>query len=679
MSDWYSADPVSSAPLKITVNPASAKSDWFSSDPVVGKPGVAEDVAKSIPSGLAKGAAGLVGLPGDIQSLMSLGLDWVEKTARQEGDTEFAKRIAERKARLAASPPPNLLPTSQTARGAVESVTGKLYEPQTLPGKFTGKISEFVPGAIAGGGGARNLVNFAVAPAIADEAAGQLTEGSKLEPYARAGAAIATGGAASILNRPSTAERALRGGMSQQVTPQIVNQAEQLVNDAAARGVRLTWAEAIEQVAPGSGLTNTQRVVESSPGGREVMSPFMAQRPQQIENAARGTFDTVAPPNAAPSTVGPAVGNASNAALSDVRQRINQTAQPFYDAASTVRLTPAEMRRVVALPGYQEARDAVRNNPQLNRYVAQLPDDSVGFLNEVKKQLDQQSQNAASRFTQNRNQQVAAGYGNDASAVRGELTNAYFGNPARNYETALNIESAGRQRFLQPLMDGPLGKLAKRDATTQRAIEVLFPTNPVANSEHEITTAVRAVAARNANAARDLVRAHAETTFNEAAQALQGGANQFGGAKFATVIAGNPQQRANLEAAVRALPNGDQIWTGFNRFLEIAQATGTRQPKGSLTAFNAQDLKDLSAGGRAAGVAKMAGSPTKLLSAVSDAWSRWQLGRNVDELARILTDPNSGNLLRRIAAMPQGNQAISTAGRLILTAQSSRQGHARNQ
>jgi hypothetical protein len=32
---------------------------------------------------------------------------------------------------------------------------------------------------------------------------------------------------------------------------------------------------------------------------------------------------------------------------------------------------------------------------------------------------------------------------------------------------------------------------------------------------------------------------------------LQGGANQFAGARFAKQIAGNPQQRANLKAAIR--------------------------------------------------------------------------------------------------------------------------------
>lgn len=664
------------APLRITVGASSKTPQLVPVDHDPFAPvGYGEDIAKSIPSGIAKGAAGLAGLPGDVSSLIGMGLDWLEQTARGEGDEDFARRVAERKAKLASAPPPNLLPSSQTVRGAIEGVTGPLYEPKTTPGKFTGKVSEFVPAALTGPGGVgRNLVNFAVAPGIADEATRELTKGTRAESWAPTVAAVVAGGGASVLNRPATADRALRQSMSPQVTDANILQARQLMDDAAGRGVQLTWAEALEQVAPGSGLTNVQRIVESSPGGREVMTPFTAQRPVQMEAAARQTFDTIAPPNAVPSNIGPAVGRAAEDTVTDVRQAINTAAEPYYRRADLDRVDAATMGRVRAAPGWQEARDAVRNDPQLDRYVRHLPENSVGFLNEVKKYLDTAAENASAPVNAQRNMQRSAGYGSDASAVRQAGVDA-----SEAYETALAIETQGRQQFLQPLLDGPLGKIASRDTTTRNAINALFPPNPLPNSAGEITTAVGALAQRNPGAARDLVRAHAEATFNEAAQALQSGANQFGAAKFASVIAGNPQQRANLEAAVRALPNGDQIWAGFDRFLEIAQATGTRQAIGSKTAFNAQELKDLSSGGLIGNAAKTGASPGKWVSAVSDAWSRWQLGRNLDQLAHILTDPQATGRLRAIAARPQGNQAVTLAGQLVTTAQTSRQGNARNQ
>jgi hypothetical protein len=52
--------------------------------------------------------------------------------------------------------------------------------------------------------------------------------------------------------------------------------------------------------------------------------------------------------------------------INGVRQQINHAAEPFYQASEGILLTPAEMTHVRAIPGWTEARDAVRNNEQLN-------------------------------------------------------------------------------------------------------------------------------------------------------------------------------------------------------------------------------------------------------------------------------------------------------------------------
>ena len=236
--------------------------------------------------------------------------------------------------------------------------------------------------------------------------------------------------------------------------------------------------------------------------------------------------------------------------------------------------------------------------------------------------------------------QSSAGYSSDATTMRDTAVDVSRTVPGNPYETALNIQSQGREQLLQPLLDGPLGALAKKDLTTRNAIEALFPKNPIANSAEEIERAITALAGQHPAAVRQLLRAYTESVFNKSTRALQGGANQFGGARFAKDIAGNPQQRANLQAAVEASgPDGAQVWRGFERYLDIVQATGTRQQIGSKTAFNAQDLKDLSSGGLIANTAKTGASPSKWFSVVSDAWSRYQLGGNLRQLAEILSDP----------------------------------------
>lgn len=678
------------SPLKITVRPERAQQDQgpqfvpVDHDPFANDgPSYADyasDVLQSIPSGVAKGAAMMVGLPGDVSAGVGYLMDRAEQKVRGEGDEDFAKRVEDRHAKLAENPPPNLLPTTDAVRGAVGDVTGRsLYEPRTAPGQVAGRISEFVPGALSGGGGVvRNLTNLAVVPAVTSEIAGQATKGTPWEPWARAAGGLVGGGVASVVNRRGAVPQTIRGNMPEGVTAQHVDQAQQLIDQAAHQGVSLTWPEALSKVAGQPVLTDTQRILESAPQSRSTMQNFMGGRTGQVDAAARSQFDNIAPAAPNPSAVGPAASRAAGAEIDSVRRRINQTAEPYYDAAAPVRLTPEEMARVRALPGYDEAVNAVRNDPQLNRHVSRLPEDSIGFLNEVKKQLDQQQQNAKSKFAQNRNQQRAAGFGTDASKLRTELTDAYFGDPARNYETALNIESQGRQQFLQPLLDGPLGRIADQPAT-KKAIEVLFPDNPLPHSSDEISHAVGAVAKRSEWAARQLVRGHLEMQFNETTRNLQSGPNQWGGPAFAAKVVGNPQQRENLRAAVEALPGGHGTWGGFTKFLDVMEAMAARQHPGSKTAFNDVELKSLASGGAVSGVARTAGSPGKWWTLVNDKWGQWQLGKNLGELANVLTDPKSGPLLRQIANLPSGSRAAQiTALRLALITNTARQGSTRD-
>jgi hypothetical protein len=661
--------PQNGGPLRITVTPGQPNLVPVDHDPfATSGPSYAGDIAKAIPSGLAKGAIDLAGLPDTISQLWAAGgdklIDAMEYTlGLPKGWAEETKGFI-RQGRVGGAM--GGLPSAKSIRQTVEqNITGPLYEPQTVPGKFAGTMSEMVPGA------GRRLITQAMMPGIASEAAGQVAESVAPDyaPLARGVGAVAGGIAGAPFQRASSAEAAIRQNLAGNVDQATINQATQLMDDAAAIGVRLTWAEAIERVAPGAGLTNLQRVVESSKGGREVMAPMFAARPGQIDAAAGQTFDTIAHAAPNPSAIGPAVGRAAEDQIEGVRGIINRASEPFYTAAAAERIPAAQMGLIRRTPGWREARDAVRNDPQLARYVRGLPDNSIGFVDEVKKYLNAAAEHATQPVgAQGRNMQRSAGYSSDAQIMRDTAVDVSRTVPGNPYETALNIQSQGREQFLQPLIDGPLGKLAKRDITTQNAIDTLFPKNPLANSAAEIEQTMRALAQRHPYAALSLLRAHAESVFNEATRNLQGGANQFGGARFAKDIAGNPQQRANLEAAVRASgPNGDDVWQGFERFLDIVQATGTRQQIGSKTAFNAQDLKDLSSGGLMGNAAKTGASPSKWLSVVSDAWSRWQLGGNLTELAHILTDPNSRRILTQIIDAPVG----STKG-LVLAGQLSR-------
>lgn len=613
------------------------------------------DAIKSLGVGIGKGAIGLAGLPADAGALAGKGADML------------APGASDQLRKFARFTPFGSMMTSDKIQKGVEQYTGDFYKPQTTAGEYAQTVGEFLPGALLGGGGVASRVAQVVIPALASETAGQLTKGQAAEPYARFGGALLGGAGTALASRPGTAAQAIRGQLPPDVTPQMVTQAEGLMADAARMGVTMPWSEALSQVAGRPVLSNVMRHLEAAPATEARMSAYYGNRPQEMDRAARATFDTIAPVNAAPSTIGRAVGETAEQSVTDARQSINAAARPYYDVAALDRVDPATMGLVRQTPGWQEARDAVRNDPQLGRHVTTLPENSVGFLNEVKKYLDAAAENASAPVNAQRNMQRSAGYSSDAGVVRQAGIAA-----SPSYDMALSIERGGRE-YLQRHLDGPLGKIASKDTTTRQAIDALFPTSPAPNSAREIETTMAALAARNPRAASDLVRAHAEWTFNDAAKALQGGANQNVGAKFAANIAGNPQQRANLQAAVEAA-NGPRVWEGFNRFLEIAQATGTRMSVGARTAYNAEFLKDTATSGLIGEAAKGATNPIgRGLQFLADRYERWNLGHNMNGLADILTNPRTANQLRTLAAMPANSErARNMAAAIAISTNASR-------
>lgn len=619
---------------------------------------VAKDVLKSAGVGVGKGVIGIGGMVGDLTNLGAKGL---EKASDFINDQIGAERYV----RPTGPSVLDNIPTNESLIKNVEGVTGEFYKPQTTPGHYAETVGEFVPAAAAGPGGLiRKLFMQAVVPGVASEAAGQATAGTPLEPYARAGAGIAAGLGGAALSRPQGAAQSIRSQLPEGITQATVDDARSLMVTAKAKGIDLTWPEALSQVAGKPVLSDTQRILESAPSSRSRMQDFYAERPRQIDQAALDEFAQIAPGTRNPSQIGPQIGEAARENIGDVRKTINAASEPYYKAAEAQLFTPQEFAVVQTIPGYKESLEAVRKAPDAWR-IAHLPDNSVGVLDKVKQHFDQQAKNAGSKFNPGASQSVQSSHEMSASATKqaGIIKSA-------DYETALAIQQQAREQFLEPLLQGPLGRLAKKDVTTQKAIDTLFPTNPLANSHNEIGDAVAALAKKNPGAATQLVRAHMESVFNEATKNLQAGPNQFGGAKFANQLTGNIQQRANLQAAVEALPNGKQLWQGVDNFLEAAEATGTRQAKGSLTAFNAAELRSMGGSNIIGEAVKTGLSPGKWWSVVNDKWSQWKLGSNLDELARIFTDPQAAPVLKRIAGMPKGSrEAQYLVSRLILQAE----------
>lgn len=229
----------------------------------------------------------------------------------------------------------------------------------------------------------------------------------------------------------------------------------------------------------------------------------------------------------------------------------------------------------------------------------------------------------------------------------------------------------------------PLGRIAQKP-DLKRAIGTLFEREPLAGGEAEIGATMGALAKSDPQAAKQLARIHLKTTFDDATRDLRGLPAQYGGAGFASAVSGNSQQAKNLQAGIRALPNGNTLWQGLDRFLTTLRATGYRPQKGSDTAFNAQIQEEL-AGGKSVGgaiastvasavggggVAGFVGAGgARLLAAkksAGDAFTRYQIGRNGAAIARMLFDPAALPDLRALVKSPPGSRNADLFTRRLL-------------
>lgn len=273
-----------------------------------------------------------------------------------------------------------------------------------------------------------------------------------------------------------------------------------------------------------------------------------------------------------------------------------------------------------------------------------------------------------------------------ATDVRGDVSAEALRKAMRESADVLDLLPTARDRLSRLVVAregmarveaSPLGRIAERPDAKQ-AIVVLFPRglDVLANSQEEIGSAVRALARNNPGAARDLVRIYMETVFNEATQETKGIAKLYGGAGFASAVRGNGQQRHNLEAAIRALPEGDTLWAGLDRMLTTLEATGYRPQKGSDTAFNQAIQARLKEGSGTVGQAindvvsgavagATVGGPSGALGGAlvggrrggSKVLQERRVLKDSEAIARILTDPKAVSMLRSLSRQEPGSRS----------------------
>lgn len=184
---------------------------------------------KALGTGLAKGVVGLGTLPGNMEALGRAGINKLAGLAGVEAPV---------------SPDPVL-------RSAGDVDWSGWHQPKTTAEKYIQTAGEFAPMVLPfGQGGLLARGAQVAAPAVASEAAGQLTEGTDFEPWARLGGAIAGGSVANL------GARAVTPFPSEPTRQAAVKTLEKAGVDSISAGQRtgapmLSWMESAAQTMPG--------------------------------------------------------------------------------------------------------------------------------------------------------------------------------------------------------------------------------------------------------------------------------------------------------------------------------------------------------------------------------------------------------------------------------------------
>ena len=583
-----------------------------------------------------KGAAGLgdvvVGLPEDIKNLYQyFTTPGAKVPQKSQPITERAKEAGYITPENEPGDKPLMkaldFTTQLAASGGLNPVTtGRALLTQSLPQAAKTIAGQFGRVGVQGGIGSTALQTLQGPMGVENPF---ITLAGTAIPMGIAGGVMATRGTPS-----SIANESLQG-----VTPQQIKMADILLKRSYNLGSPITGAEAIAQVTGGSPLTNVQRIVEQSRGGAPIMSQFMRERPESNRAVINQAISDVGP-YVQGSSIPKIMQSTAQDVVSAAEQKLTGKVSPYYQAAGTGFIPDSDLATLTANPKIAEAIKKVTSTADYG--VKGADPKSVQTLVAAKQYLSDQFSKQSNAVT-----------GAEKNAARittiadNQLTD-FLKSFSPSYEKGSNLYERSQRMVINPIKESPVGVIAQQEGTPvelmRKQREQLMPTNPEATLQpDDIRRTASLLRRQNPQILPAWTSQSLQGIFDEVAQNLQSGPNQFGGAKFVTAITGNPQQKEVLKTLVTEA-SGPSTWKGFENMLEVMDAQGKRQAAGSLTAANVEMQSALKEGGLGA-AAKIPFRP----SLMATAYENWRYGRNTAQLADLLTDPDSVKMIQRLA------------------------------
>jgi hypothetical protein len=453
-------------------------------------------------------------------------------------------------------------------------------------------------------------------------------------------------------NLPSSGAIRKINQATQGITPEQFTRAEALSEYARQAGTPITGAEAIAQSLGGNNrLLDIQRLAEQSSKGAPILDRLNNQRSAANQNAIQNVLNKIGPEVQDTGALGANVQQSAENVLQNAKNQVNAAAKPLYDKATNPNnIIPDQLYNPIAKDDFlQSVIKEVRNDRLLGQTVRDIPDNSIAVLDLTKKRIDdlietanRKGENNYARLLQQKKDQLIS------------VADQAF----PEYAQARSVYAQGIQNNVKPLENQPIGGLSQTGDFNKQAAIILDPkasnlTPSVAKST------IENLYQQNPEATQGLIRQALANHFAEANQKLVSGANQFGGAKFASFIQGNGKQSENLKALFSALPEGSATYNDFRRLLDVFEAQGKRRGVGSATEFNRQLSSEINQGGLISNIAEF--STVKPGGLLSNFIERVTRDRNGKQLANLLTDPQSVQLIRELRSTPANSQKAAVA------------------
>lgn len=687
MGNFWDKDPIvgQAAPA-----PAQAGDKFWANDPVVGVPDVAsaqlsagdtmKDAGKGAFTGLAKGIAGLAGLPVDLLNLarsvtgngdtgnMSLGLN-------SKGEP-LGSDDAQDKADLAAKHAADAQPVSQIPGGGADInnfvfSNGAPYQPQSRVGRFAETMGELAPAVATG-------TEFRTGAALGDGilSTARAAAGDARRILLPTVGATAGGDAADAVGLPPVVGQ-IAGQVGVRLPSLLLPNAGRMVKDrlgdlsdadiAAARtlqgqgqavGVPLMGQESFNNL----GLQQLAGDVAASPTGSPVINNFLNARPPQVQQARANMLDTLGP-DIGPQQAGDTINQAADQRLRNLGQMRSDVATPGYQAAAPASIPDTEALRLENAARFAagQAGAGTTARARLTSLADAIRDNgsNIGLLDSTRKSFRDNLSNAALPEAADSETRVL---------MRPVLDDMRDTMAAHNQDFASGLQaSRDAAHIVEGVQNSPVGQVM---ATTAEPGAITSTIGPTRMNGPEVRDAFNELALANPNAPAAATRLFARNATNFPA-------TPTAGQKIADALMGRPDTGENFQAMMRGseFARGQMPGTisgPVNQTLNVFGATRRSPQINSATA--GRTLSNQQAG------ASVVGNVLDTVSAEpAQPFTHWLRGnlqrRTYAQLADALTSPTSVDDLLRLSRRTGTTPAMrALASSLMLGAQSQANG-----